>query len=53
MSPVQSLLSIRLVQMKPVQRLFWGRNYRPLKIVLMGAEAGIPLTHQSTDHLCK
>jgi hypothetical protein len=44
---------MRLVQMKPIQRLFWVKEYRPLKIVLMGTEAHIPLTHQLMDPLCK
>jgi hypothetical protein len=43
---------MRLVQMTLIWDLFWEKQ-RSLKIVPMGAKAGIPLTHPSTDPLCK
>jgi hypothetical protein len=43
---------IRLVQTKHILDLFWKKQ-RSLKIVPMGAEAGIPLAHHSMDPLCK
>jgi hypothetical protein len=45
-------LFIRLVQMKPIQKLFWPREYRPLEIVHVGAEAGIPLMGPLHKELC-
>jgi hypothetical protein len=35
---------MRLVKMKPIQGLFWAKKYRLLKIVSMGADAGIQMT---------
>jgi hypothetical protein len=40
-------------QMKPVQGFFYENEYRPLQIVSLGAEAGIPLMFQSIDPLRK
>jgi hypothetical protein len=42
-----------LVQMKPIQGLFWVKESRLLTIVLMSVEASIPLTHQLMDPFCK
>jgi hypothetical protein len=39
--------------MKPIWGLFWAKEQRLLKIVPLGVEASIPLTHQPTDPLCK
>jgi hypothetical protein len=44
---------MRLVHEKPIQRLFWVKEYRPLKTVLMGTEAGVPLMQQPMDPLYK
>jgi hypothetical protein len=35
------------VEMKPLWGLFWVKGQRPLKIIPMHMEVGIPLTHQS------
>jgi hypothetical protein len=32
--------------MKPVRRVFWAKEQRPLKIVCMGVEKWIPVSHQ-------
>jgi hypothetical protein len=37
---------MRLVQLKPVQGLFWAKEYRLLKIVPTGVETDIPLMQQ-------
>jgi hypothetical protein len=46
-------VSMWVVQMKPVRRLFWAMDYISLQIVLMGAEVGKILIHKSTDLLRK
>jgi hypothetical protein len=40
---------MRLVQMKPIQRMFWAKELKPSEIVSMSVEAGIPLTHLPMD----
>jgi hypothetical protein len=44
---------MKLVQMKPVQELFWANEWRPLKIYPMDIESGIPLTHHLMDPIHK
>jgi hypothetical protein len=44
---------VKLVQMKPIQGLFWEYKKRLLKICPMDAESGIPLTQYLTDPLNK
>jgi hypothetical protein len=41
------------IQMKPAYRLSWMMEFRLLKIVSVGVEAGILFTHQFTDSLYK
>jgi hypothetical protein len=42
-----------LINRKVVQGLFWIKDCRPLKAVLVSTAAGILLTHQLTDPLHK
>jgi hypothetical protein len=44
---------MRLIQMKQIKGLFWAREWSSLKMDPMGIEAGILLTHQLMDPLCK
>jgi hypothetical protein len=40
-----------IIQMKPVQGLFWAKWQRQLKVVPISVEAGILFTHQPMDLL--
>jgi hypothetical protein len=46
-------LFMRVVQMKPVRGMFWAKGNRLLKMVPVGVDAGIPLTHQLMEILRK
>jgi hypothetical protein len=45
--------NIRDVRMKPIWGLFWAKELKLLKIILVSVKAGILLMHQPTDPLHK
>jgi hypothetical protein len=51
--PTLTMACMSLVQMKPIQRLCLMMESLLLTVILVTIEAGIPLTHQPMDSLCR